>query len=296
MFKSGFVGIVGKPNAGKSTLMNFVVGEKIAITTRKPQTTRNRIMGIRNTEAGQLIFLDTPGIHSAKTPLNRQMVSAAMSVFSDVNMLLLLIDAGTHIGEDDNLIVKSLKNTDLPVVLVINKIDLISREKQLVLIDNCRNIHTFKEIVPVCALKGFNVDRLLDVIWNILPEGPQYFPDDMITDRSERFIAAEIIRGKITILTHKEVPYSTAVMIESFKEDATKGLTHIQAVVNVEKDSQKGIIIGKRGGMLKKIGTAARLELERFFDTRIYLELFVRVQKDWAQNPRMLGEFGYMNE
>ena len=296
MFKSGFVGIVGKPNAGKSTLMNFVVGEKIAITTRKPQTTRNRIMGIRNTEAGQLIFLDTPGIHSAKTPLNRQMVSAAMSVFSDVNMLLLLIDAGTHIGEDDNLIVKSLKNTDLPVVLVINKIDLISREKQLVLIDNCRNIHTFKEIVPVCALKGFNVDRLLDVIWNILPEGPQYFPDDMITDRSERFIAAEIIRGKITILTHKEVPYSTAVMIESFKEDATKGLTHIQAVVNVEKDSQKGIIIGKRGGMLKKIGTAARLELERFFDTRIYLELFVRVQKDWTQNPRMLGEFGYMNE
>jgi len=296
LFKSGFVGIVGKPNAGKSTLMNFVVGEKIAITTRKPQTTRNRIMGIRNTEAGQLIFLDTPGIHSAKTPLNRQMVSAAMSVFSDVNMLLLLIDAGTHIGEDDNLILKSLKNTDLPVVLVINKIDLISREKQLVLIDNCRNIHTFKEIVPVCALKGFNVDRLLDVIWNILPEGPQYFPDDMITDRSERFIAAEIIRGKITILTHKEVPYSTAVMIESFKEDATKGLTHIQAVVNVEKDSQKGIIIGKRGGMLKKIGTAARLELERFFDTRIYLELFVRVQKDWAQNPRMLGEFGYMNE
>jgi len=296
LFKSGFVGIVGKPNAGKSTLMNFVVGEKIAITTRKPQTTRNRIMGIRNTEAGQLIFLDTPGIHSAKTPLNRQMVSAAMSVFSDVNMLLLLIDAGTHIGEDDNLIVKSLKNTDLPVVLVINKIDLISREKQLVLIDNCRNIHTFKEIVPVCALKGFNVDRLLDVIWNILPEGPQYFPDDMITDRSERFIAAEIIREKITILTHKEVPYSTAVMIESFKEDATKGLTHIQAVVNVEKDSQKGIIIGKRGGMLKKIGTAARLELERFFDTRIYLELFVRVQKDWTQNPRMLGEFGYMNE
>jgi len=176
LFKSGFVGIVGKPNAGKSTLMNFVVGEKIAITTRKPQTTRNRIMGIRNTEAGQLIFLDTPGIHSAKTPLNRQMVSAAMSVFSDVNMLLLLIDAGTHIGEDDNLIVKSLKNTDLPVVLVINKIDLISREKQLVLIDNCRNIHTFKEIVPVCALKGFNVDRLLDVIWNILPEGPAIFP------------------------------------------------------------------------------------------------------------------------
>ena len=296
MFKSGFVGIIGKPNAGKSTLMNFMVGEKVAITTRKPQTTRNRIMGIRNTEAGQFIFLDTPGIHKAKTPLNRQMVSASMSVFSDVNMLLLLVDAGTPIGEDDNFIVELLKKTKLPVVLVINKIDLIDKEKLLLLIDNIKNIYTFKEIVPICALKGFNVDRLLDIIWNILPEGPQYFPGDMITDRSERFLAAEIIREKITILTHKEVPYSTAVIVESFKENEAKGLIHIQAAINVEKDSQKGIIIGKRGGMLKKIGTAARLEMEKFFSTRIYLELFVKVQKDWSQNPRMLGEFGYPNE
>ena len=296
MFKSGFIGIIGKPNAGKSTLMNFMVGEKVAITTRKPQTTRNRIMGIKNTEVGQFIFLDTPGIHKAKTPLNRQMVSAAMSVFSDVNMLLLLVDAGTPIGEDDNFIVELLKKTKLPVVLVINKIDLIDKEKLLLLIDNIKNIYTFKEIVPICALKGFNVDRLLDIIWNILPEGPQYFPGDMITDRSERFLAAEIIREKITILTHKEVPYSTAVIVESFKENEAKGLIHIQATVNVEKDSQKGIIIGKRGSMLKKIGTAARLEMERFFGTRIYLELFVRVQKDWTQNSRMLGEFGYPNE
>ena len=296
MFKSGFVGIIGKPNAGKSTLMNFMVGEKIAITTHKPQTTRNRIMGIKNTEAGQFIFLDTPGIHKARTPLNRQMVSAAMSVFSDVNMLLLIVDAGTHIGEEDNLIVKALKKTKTPVVLVINKIDLIDKEKLLVLIDDIRHLHAFEEIVPICALKGFNVDRLLNIIWNILPEGPQYFPDDMITDRSERFIAAEIIREKITTLTHKEVPYSTAVMVESFKENEAKGLIHIQATVNVEKDSQKGIIIGKRGSMLKKIGTAARLEMERFFGTRIYLELFVRVQKDWTQNSRMLGEFGYPNE
>jgi len=296
LFKSGFIGIIGKPNAGKSTLMNFMVGEKVAITTRKPQTTRNRIMGIKNTEVGQFIFLDTPGIHKAKTPLNRQMVSAAMSVFSDVNMLLLLVDAGTPIGEDDNFIVELLKKTKLPVVLVINKIDLIDKEKLLLLIDNIKNIYTFKEIVPICALKGFNVDRLLDIIWNILPEGPQYFPGDMITDRSERFLAAEIIREKITILTHKEVPYSTAVIVESFKENEAKGLIHIQAAINVEKDSQKGIIIGKRGGMLKKIGTAARLEMEKFFSTRIYLELFVKVQKDWSQNPRMLGEFGYPNE
>ena len=276
--------------------MNFVVGEKIAITTHKPQTTRNRIMGIRNAEAGQFIFLDTPGIHNARTPLNRQMVSAAMSVFSDVNMLLLLVDAGTPIGEDDNFIIELLKKTKIPVVLVINKIDLVDKEKLLPLIDNIKNIHTFEEIVPICALKGFNVDRLLDITWNILPEGPQYFPDDMITDRSERFLAAEIIREKITILMRNEVPYSTAVIVESFKENEVKGLIHIQAVINVEKDSQKGIIIGKRGGMLKKIGTAARLEMERFFSTRIYLELFVRVQKDWAQDPRMLGEFGYPNE
>ncbi|MBW2630793.1 MAG: GTPase Era [Deltaproteobacteria bacterium] len=296
LFKSGFIGIIGKPNAGKSTLMNFVVGEKIAITTRKPQTTRNRIMGIRNTEAGQFIFLDTPGIHNARTPLNRQMVSAAMSVFSDVNMLLLITDAETPVNESDNLILRSLRNTNLPVVLVINKIDLIAREKLLILIDNIRHLHTFKEIVPICALKGFNVDRLLDIIWDILPEGPQYFPDDMITDRSERFLAAEIIREKITILTHKEVPYSTAIVIESFKEGETKGLIHIQATVNVEKDSQKGIIIGKRGSMLKKIGTAARLEMEKFFGTRIYLELFVKVQKDWTQNSRMLGELGYQDE
>lgn len=296
MFKSGFIGIIGKPNAGKSTLMNFMVGERVAITTHKPQTTRNRIMGIRNTEAGQFVFLDTPGIHNAKTPLNRQMVSAAMSVFSDVNMLLLLVDAGTPIGEDDNFIIELLKKTKIPVVLVINKIDLVDKEKLLPLIDNIKNIHTFEEIVPICALKGFNVDRLLDITWNILPEGPQYFPDDMITDRSERFLAAEIIREKITILMRNEVPYSTAVIVESFKENEVKGLIHIQAVINVEKDSQKGIIIGKRGGMLKKIGTAARLEMERFFSTRIYLELFVRVQKDWAQDPRMLGEFGYPNE
>lgn len=296
MFKSGFIGIIGKPNAGKSTLMNFMVGEKIAITTHKPQTTRNRIMGIRNTEAGQFIFLDTPGIHKAKTPLNRQMVSAAMSVFSDVNMLLLITDAETPVNENDNLILGSLRNTNLPVVLVINKIDLIEREKLLVLIDRIRHLHAFEEIVPICALKGFNVDRLLDIIWKILPEGPQYFPDDMITDRSERFLAAEIIREKITILTHKEVPYSTAIVVESFKEGETKGLIHIQATVNVEKDSQKGIIIGKRGGMLKKIGTSARLEMEKFFGTRIYLELFVKVQKDWTQNSRMLGEFGYPNE
>lgn len=296
MFKSGFIGIIGRPNAGKSTLMNLVVGEKIAISTHKPQTTRNRIMGIRTTETGQFIFLDTPGIHAARTPLNRQMVSTAMSVLGDVNMLLLITDAGAPIGRDDTLIVRSLKDISIPVVLVINKIDLIAKERLLPLIDSLRDRHPFEEIVPVSALKGFNVDRLLGIIETILPEGPHYFPDDMITDRPERFLAAEMIRERVTLLTHKEVPYSTAVVIDTFKEDTAKGLLRIQATIHVEKDSQKGIIIGRRGSMLKKIGTGARLEMERFFNTRVYLELFVRVQKDWAQDSRMLGEFGYPNE
>ena len=296
MFRSGFIGIIGKPNAGKSTLINLVVGEKIAISTHKPQTTRNRIMGIKTTETGQFIFLDTPGIHKAKTSLGRQMVSTAMSVFNDVNMLLLLTDAGAPIGRDDTFILRSLKDVPIPVVLVINKIDLIGKEKLLVLIDEVRRLYSFEEIVPISALKGFNVDRLLEVIENILPEGPHYFPDDMITDRPERFLAAEMIRERITLLTHKEVPYSTAVVIDSFKEDSEKGLLRILATIHVEKDSQKGIIIGKRGGMLKRIGTGARLEMERFFNTRVYLELFVRVEKDWAQDSRMLGEFGYPNE
>ncbi len=295
MFKSGFIGIIGKPNAGKSTLMNLLVGEKVAISTHKPQTTRNRIMGIRTTEAGQFIFLDTPGIHRARTPLNRQLVSTAMSVLDDVNILLLITDAGIPIGENDTLILSSLKDIRTPVILVINKIDLIPKEQLLPLINGVKDLYPFKEIVPVSALKGFNGDRLLKVIEGILPEGPPYFPDDMITDRSERFLAAEIIREKITLFTHKEIPYSTAVLIDSFKEDEKKGLLHLQATVHVEKDSQKGIIIGRRGTMLKKIGTASRLEMERFFDIRIYLELFVRVQKNWAQDPKTLGEFGYPN-
>jgi len=223
-------------------------------------------------------------------------VSTAMSVFNDVNLLLLITDAGVPIGRDDTLIVRSLKDISIPVVLVINKIDLIAKERLLPLIDSLRDRYPFEEIVPVSALKGFNVDRLLSIIEKILPEGPHYFPDDMITDRPERFLAAEMIRERVTLLTHKEVPYSTAVVIDSFKEDTAKGLLRIQATIHVEKDSQKGIIIGRRGAMLKKIGTGARLEMERFFNSRVYLELFVRVQKDWAQDSRMLGEFGYPNE
>ena len=293
MFKSGFVGIIGKPNVGKSTLLNYIIGEKVAITTYKPQTTRNKIMGIKNTDRGQIIFLDTPGIHKAKTPLNKYMVKEAVSTFADVDILLFIVEANAPFGEDDSIIIKSLQNIQVPVILLINKIDLVEKDKLLPLIDELRQLYPFKEIIPLSALKGYSVDTLLDMIWNILPEGPEYFPDDMFTDSSERFLAAEIIREKVMLLTHQEIPYSTAVLLESFKEDERKNLIHMSATINVEKNSQKGIIIGKKGSMLKEIGTQARLEMEKFFGTRIYLELFVRVKKDWTRNERTLREFGY---
>jgi GTP-binding protein Era len=293
VFKSGFIGIIGKPNVGKSTLLNTIVGEKLAITTHKPQTTRNRITGIKNTEDGQFIFLDTPGIHRAKTPLNRSMVKEAVNTFADVEILLLLMEAHRSLTADDDFIFRSLEGIDIPVILIINKIDLIEKEQLLPLIERLRHIYPFSEIVPLSALKGFNVDTLMDTLWGMLSEGPRYFPDDMITDSSERFLAAEIIREKIMLLTHQEIPYSTAVIIDSFKEDEGRGLIKMQATISVEKKSQKGILIGRKGAMLKQIGTRARLEMEKFFGTRVFLELFVRVTRDWTRDSQMLEEFGY---
>ncbi|MBE9547569.1 MAG: GTPase Era [Proteobacteria bacterium] len=293
MFKSGFTGIIGRPNVGKSTLLNGIMGEKIAITTHKPQTTRNRITGIKNLENGQFIFLDTPGIHKAKTPLGKYMVKAAVDTFADMDLILLLVEADRGLHNDDIFIVKSLQGGKIPVVLVINKIDLIEKKRLLPLIDEFRQLFPFREIIPISALKGNGLDILLDTIWEILPEGPKYFPDDMITDLSERFLAAEIIREKVTLLTHQEIPYSTAVVVDSFKEDEGRNLIRIHATINVEKKSQKGILIGKRGSMLKEIGIQSRLEMEKFFAVRIYLELFIRVKKDWTKDSKMLKEFGY---
>jgi GTP-binding protein Era len=296
LFKSGFIGIIGRPNVGKSTLLNGVIGEKIAITTHKPQTTRNRIMGIRNMENGQLIFLDTPGIHKASTPLNQSMVTAAMDTFRRVDILLLLVEASAGVHRDDQVIIHSLENIRLPVILTINKIDLVQKKTILPVMDQFRQLFPFTGMIPICAMTGDGISILIDQIRKLLPEGPRYFPEDMMTDRTERFIAAEIIREKITLLTHQEIPYATAVLVDSFKEDDEKNLIRIQASINVEKDSQKGIIIGKKGYMLKEIGKRARLDMEKFFATRIYLELFVRVRKDWTHNPRMLREFGYMDK
>ena len=292
-FKSGFVGIIGRPNVGKSTLLNTFLGEKVAITTPKPQTTRNRILAIMNTDGGQFVFLDTPGIHRAKTPLNVHMVKSAMGTFSEADVLLLLVEADRGLHDEDSLILDSLKGIKIPVILVINKIDLVKKEALLPLIDTFKDLYAFEEIIPISALKGFGVDRLTEILWRLLPEGQKLFPDDMITDRTERFMAAEIIREKILLLTRQEIPYATAVVVEAFKEEEERNFIRIQASIIVEKDSQKGIVIGKKGAMLKDIGRQARKDLERFFNARIYLELFVKVRKDWTHDERLLRELGY---
>ena len=293
MFKSGFIGIIGKPNVGKSTLLNRFIGQKIAITTHKPQTTRNRITGIKNLDDAQIIFIDTPGLHEAKSALAKSMVNAAREVLSEVDIAMLVVDADSGIRKDDLGIIDSLKAVEIPVIAVLNKIDTVRKEELLPVIDSLSGLFPFKEIVPVSAIKDYNLDRLEQVLVKYLPEGPKLFPDDMITDVSERFIAAEIIREKVTLLTHEEIPYSTAVIVDSFKEDEEKNLIKIQAVIQVEKDSQKGILIGSKGSMLKEIGRQARLDMEKFFAARVYLELFVRARKDWTRSESMLQELGY---
>ena len=293
MFKSGFVGIIGRPNVGKSTLLNTIIEEKISITTHKPQTTRNRITGIKNVENGQFVFIDTPGIHKGKSSLNHYMVTTAINALSDSDLILFIVEAQSELDHNDRFIVESLHDIVTPVILAINKIDLVEKERLLPMIDCLKDLYAFREIIPLSATKGFNVDTLLGQIWKILPEGPPYFPEDMMTNVTERFLAQEMIREKITLLSHQEIPYSTAVTVDTFKEDESKNLIKIQATITVAKNSQKGIIIGKQGTMLKRIGTQARQDMERFFGTRVYLELFVRVSKDWTDNSRMLSELGY---
>jgi GTPase len=294
LFKSGFIGIIGRPNAGKSTLFNAIVGDKISIITDKPQTTRNKITGIKNYPDAQLIFLDTPGMHKPKTPLNRAMVQTTRETISSVDVLLMLIEANSDVHPHDLFLIESLAQTKAPVFLVINKIDLVEKKFLLPLIDKFRTLYDFREIFPVSALKGDGIDDVLNAIKEILPEGPQYYPDDILTDATERFIASEFIREKITLLTKQEIPYSTAVEIELFKEDEEKNIIRISAAINVEKESQKAIMIGKKGAMLKNVGTQARLDMERLFGAKVYLELFVRVKKEWTTSDKMLQEFGLL--
>jgi GTPase len=292
-FRSGFAAIIGRPNVGKSTLLNRILGEKIVITSDKPQTTRNRIKGIHNIPGAQLVFIDTPGIHRARSLLNRYMVEEAVASIREVDCILFLVEADVPVGSQEAQILDLLASAATPVILVLNKIDRVAKEALLARIAGYAQLYPFKEIVPVSALTGDGVERLVQVVASYLPEGPVYFPDDILTDVPERFIVAEIIREKIFRLAHDEVPYATAVEVESFKERPDGSLIAIAATINVARDSQKGIIIGKKGAMLKKIGMEARREIEQFLAAKVFLELFVRVRKDWSENPRMMKELGY---
>jgi GTP-binding protein Era len=293
-FKSGFIALVGRPNVGKSTLLNALVGEKVAIVSTKPQTTRSRITGIKTTENAQLIFLDAPGMARPRSALNRHMAQIARETYQQVDLILLVTDAsGTDQLANDEFIIQQLKGMKTPVFLVLNKIDLIDHRQILPLIETYQQRFPFAEYVPVSALKADNIDALLRATIRYLPEGPRYFPSDQLTDQPERFLIAELIREQIFTQTEQEVPYQTAVMVERM-EDTEHGILRVEATIYVERDSQKGIIIGKRGSRLKHIGQVARQEIERRLSTGVYLALWVKVRRDWSENEQLIRDMGYV--
>jgi GTPase len=291
--RSGFVGIAGPPNVGKSTLLNRILGEKISITSPKPQTTRNRILGIAHRPRAQIIFVDTPGVHGARKALNIRMVEAALAALDDMDVVLLVLDATAPDPAAERLLVKKLGQLRRPVVLALNKTDLVAKPALLTLIARWSQAVAFESLVPVSAKTGDQLPALLEALEACLPEGPPLFPADAVTDLPERFIAAEMIREKVFRFTGQEIPYSTAVTIEHFAEDDRPALVKIFATIHVERDSQKGVVIGKGGAKLRQIGTAARSEIQRILGARVYLKLLVRVQKNWSQDSRALRRFGY---
>jgi len=290
-FKSGFVTLIGRPNVGKSTLMNKLIGQKIAITSNKPQTTRNRIQTVLTLEEGQIVFLDTPGIHKAKNKLGDYMVNVAERTLNEVDVILWLVEPTTYIGAGERHIIEQLKKTKTPIILVINKVDTVKREEVLTFIDAYRNELDFMEIVPVSALKGENTDTLIKCIMKYLPYGPAFYDEDTITDQPMRQIVAELIREKALRLLSEEIPHGVAVSIESMKE--RKNICDIEATIVCERDSHKGIIIGKGGQMLKKIGSQARPEIEDMLEMKVNLQLWVKVKKDWRDSDFLLKNFGY---
>ena len=292
-FKSGFVSIIGRPNAGKSSLLNFLLGEKIAIISNKPQTTRNRILGIKNHAAGQIIFLDTPGIHRSRSRLNQSMVKVALATYNEVDAICFLIEADRADNDENDFILETLPRVEKPVLLVINKIDLIPKNDLLPIMERYSRLRSFEQIIPISALLGDGVDILVNELLKILPESPRLFPEEMITDLPERFLAAELIREKVIRLTREEIPYATAVVVEEFKEREGKNLIVIKATIQVERDSQKGILIGGKGRMLKEVGRLAREEIEALLGARVFLELWVKVEKNWREDPRALRRLGY---
>lgn len=291
-FRSGFVTIIGRPNAGKSTLLNKIIGEKIAITSDKPQTTRNRITGILTEKDWQIVFVDTPGIHKPHDTLGDNMIRSAMNAMEEVDVIYYLIDATVPFGKGDAFILEKLATVKTPKFLLLNKIDLLEKTKLLPLIYFYRSKLEWKEIIPISALSGDNVRELVEITLPYLSPGPRYYPEEAFTDQSERNLVTELIREKVLELTRDEVPHSVAVNVEQM-EERTDALTYIHATIYVERDSQKAIIIGKKGGMLKEIGYQARLDIETLLGTKVFLELFVKVKTDWRNKEKFLQEMGY---
>ncbi|RAV21751.1 GTPase Era [Paenibacillus contaminans] len=294
-YKSGFVAIIGRPNVGKSTLLNQVIGQKIAIMSDKPQTTRNKIHGVYTTDNAQIVFLDTPGIHKPTSKLGNYMMKVAESTLGEVDAILFLVDVVEGIGGGDRYIIEQLKKVKTPVILVLNKIDQVHPEALLPIIVQYKDLYEFAEIVPISAIHGSNVNTLLEQTVKYLEEGPQYYPADQVTDHPEQFVCAELVREKILHLTREEIPHSIAVAIEDMKLQ-DNGVVHISAIIYVERDSQKGIIIGKQGALLKEVGRLARKDIETLLGSKTFLELWVKVKKDWRNQERVLRDLGFRNE
>lgn len=292
-FKSGFISIIGRPNVGKSTFLNRVIGQKIAIMSDKPQTTRNKVQGVLTLPDAQLIFIDTPGIHKPKHKLGDFMMKVAQNTLKEVDLVLFMVNAEEGFGRGEEFIIEKFQSVKTPIFLVINKIDQIHPDDLLPIIESYQEKFPFKEVVPISALEGNNVERLLDQIKTYLPEGPQFYPADQVTDHPERFIISELIREKALHLTREEIPHSLAVVIDKIERQENKDVIHVMATVIVERDSQKGIIIGKKGSMLKEIGQRARVDIENLLGSKVFLELWVKVQKDWRNKMSQLRDFGF---
>ena len=292
-FKSGYATLIGRPNVGKSTLMNHLIGQKIAITSNKPQTTRNRIQTVYTSKKGQIVFLDTPGIHKAKNKLGEYMVNVAEQTLKEVDVVLWLVEPTSFIGKGELHIAEQLKKANVPVILIMNKIDMVAKEKLPEYMENYRKIYDFEEIIPVCALRGVNMEKVISAIFRFLPYGPKFYDDETITDQPQRQIVAEMIREKALRCLDEEIPHGIAVAIDRMKERSDGKMIDIDATIICEKDSHKGIIIGKGGAMLRRIGSQARMEIEKMMEMKVNLQLWVKVKKDWRDSDFMIKNFGY---
>ncbi|MBW3113073.1 MULTISPECIES: GTPase Era [Bacillaceae] len=295
-YKSGFISIIGRPNVGKSTFLNRVIGQKIAIMSDKPQTTRNKVQGVYTTDDAQMIFIDTPGIHKPKHKLGDFMMKIAQNTLKEVDVILFMVNVEEGLGKGDHFIIEKLKGVKTPVFLILNKIDQIHPDELLPMIQQYNDLFPFAATVPISALEGNNVDHLLQLLKDLLPEGPQFYPADQITDHPERFIVSELIREKVLHLTREEIPHSIAVVIDKMERKQEKDLIDVIATIIVERDSQKGIVIGKQGSMLKEVGKRSRVDIENLLGSKVYLELWVKVQKDWRNRSSNLRDFGFSDD